>query len=115
MNKDCYEAKKQFISAKESLLENTNSFDRRQNFILQERKCKRVLYFTKKAFAKNNLKRLSEQNKKVPKLFWNGAKKLMNDTKKYGQQIYPSITVALKNSLKNFKKLLSPRRFEGKV
>ena len=44
---------------KKSLLENTNGFDRRQNFILQEKKCKRMLYFAKKAFDENNLIKLS--------------------------------------------------------
>ena len=40
-----------------------------------------MLYFTKTAFDEKNLRELSELSKKDPKLFWNGVKKLMNDTK----------------------------------
>ena len=71
MNKDWYEVRKQFILAEESLLENTNSFDKRQNFILQKKNCKRMLYCTKQAFDENYLRKLSELNKKDPKPFWN--------------------------------------------
>ena len=90
------------------MLKNTNSLDRRQNFILQKKKCKRVLYFTKKAFDENNLRKLSELNKKDSKLIWNGVKKLMNDTKnRVNKSIHPS------KWLPYFKKLLSPRQFKG--
>ena len=34
-----------------------------------------MLYFTKKVFDENNLRKLSELNRKDPKLFWNGEKK----------------------------------------
>ena len=52
MNKDCYEAKKQFISAKEFLLKNTNSFDRRQNFILQKKSVRECFISPKKPLMK---------------------------------------------------------------
>ena len=66
-----------------------------------------MLYFTKKAFDENNLRKLSELNKKDPKLFWDGVKKLMNNTKnRVNKSIHPS------KWLPYFKKLLSPRQFK---
>ena len=63
-----------------------------------------MLYFTKKAFEESNLRKLSKLNKKDPKLFWNGVKKLMNQSKTGKRDaIHPS------KWLLYFKKLLSPK------
>ena len=104
MNKECYQEKQKFNLAKKSFLKNLNSLDRRQNFLLAKKKCKRMLYFTKKAFEESNLRKLSELNKRDPKLFWNGVKKLMNQSKTGKRDaIHPS------KWLPYFKKLLSPK------
>ena len=58
----------------------------------------------KKAFEENNLRKLNELNKEDLKLFWNGVKKLMNQSK---TAIHPS------NWLPYFKKLLSPKPASG--
>ena len=106
MNKECYQEKQKFNLAKKSFLKSSNSLDRRQNFLLAKKSYKRMLYVTKIAFEESNLRKLSELNKKDPKLFWNRVKKPMSQSKTGKRD-----AIHRSKWLPYFKNLLSPEPY----
>ena len=102
MNKDCFSEQKLFKKAKSNFLKDPGNFDRRQIYLHQKKKYKRLLYFTKKSVSDKNIKKIGDLAAKSPNEFWQGVKKLLNDTKKQkGNHISP------KGWLSYFKRLLN--------
>ena len=78
---------------------------RRLIFMNVKKKCKRIHYFTEKAFREKNLHKIASLCDKNPKIFWTSVKTLLRDTLQQNVNcIYPNIWKPYFNArLNNFR------------
>ena len=80
MNKECFKEQKAFKFAKNEFMGDPHNINRRQKFLNQKKKYKKLLYLTKKSVAEKDMRRIGELATKSPNLFWRNIKHLMKNT-----------------------------------
>ena len=75
------------------------NINRRQKYLNQKKKYKKLLYLTKKSVAEKDMRRIGELALKSPNIFWRNIKHLMKNTK---SQTHNYISPKGYHTLKNF-------------
>jgi len=102
MNKECFKEQKAFKFAKNEFTGDPRNIDRRQRYLNQKKKYKKLLYLTKKSVVEKNMRLIGELASKSPNVFWRNVKHLMNNTKSTKQDY-----ISPKGWVSYFRKLLN--------
>ena len=114
MNKECFQEQKAFKIAKNEFTGDPRNIDRRQRYLNQKKKYKKLLYLTKKSVVEKNMRLIGELASKSPNVFWRNVKHLMNNTKSTKQDyISPKGWVSYFRKLLNISKSTHTERNSG--
>ena len=102
MNQECFKEQKAFKFAKNEFMGDPRNINRRQKYLNQKKKYKKLLYLTKKSVAEKDMRRIGELATKSPNLFWRNIKHLMKNT-----QSQTNNYISPKGWVAYFKKLLN--------